>query len=76
MSELVDYATLLFATPSFYEGVGRVVDLGGTLTEFNRSGTVEEADRVALASDWAAVGADLRVACAAAQGAHEQDQSA
>lgn len=25
----------LFARPSFWEGLGRLIDFGGTLTEFN-----------------------------------------
>lgn len=46
----------LFARPSFIEGYGRVVDLGTTLNEYNRSRTEEEADREAILSDWFAVG--------------------
>jgi hypothetical protein len=57
MSELTK---LLFASPSFLEGVGRIVDFGGTLTEYNRSPSGAVADYVALACDWRAVGNDLK----------------
>lgn len=60
-----DYTSLLFARPSFLTGFARVLDIGDTLTEYNRSPSPEEADRNALRSDWRAVGDDLRVAIAA-----------
>jgi hypothetical protein len=50
---------LLFARPSFVEGMGRVVDFGDTLTEFNRSLDAAQADHLALWSDWNAVADDL-----------------
>ena len=53
------YSDFLFADASFTEGMARVLDLGGTLTEFNRSLTSEQADAIALAMDWRAVGADM-----------------
>ncbi|MCC7475040.1 MAG: hypothetical protein IT425_06560 [Pirellulales bacterium] len=53
------YTNFLFARPSFLEGVGRLVDFGDTLTEFNRSLDDEQADRLALIADWNAVGEDL-----------------
>lgn len=56
MSEL---STFLFATPSFSEGMGRVLDVGDTLTEYNRSETPELADLRALQADWRAVGLDI-----------------
>ena len=52
----------LFARPSFIEGVGRIVDLSGSLNTYNRSRTPEEADARALYEDWKAVGHDLTVA--------------
>lgn len=52
----------LFARPSFIEGVARIVDLGGTLSIYNESGTPEDADLSALFSDWKAVGEDLKSA--------------
>jgi hypothetical protein len=50
---------LLFAPPSFTEGVARILDLGGTLTEFNSAPSGLWADRLAIRSDWRAVGHDL-----------------
>ena len=50
----------LFARPSFLEGMARVLDLGGTLNEYNRSGSAEEADLRALGSDWNRVGDAIR----------------
>jgi hypothetical protein len=54
-----DYTGLLFAQPSFAEGLARTLDIGGTFDAYNESQTSEEADRLAIASDWYAVGADL-----------------
>jgi hypothetical protein len=54
------YSDFLFARPSFIEGVARVMDLGATLQEYNGHGSSEEADSIALMSDWRAVGDDLR----------------
>jgi hypothetical protein len=53
------YTNLLFARSSFLEGAGRLVDVGDTLTEFNRSLDDAQADRLALWADWCAVGDDL-----------------
>ena len=55
---------LLYATPSFLEGVARVIDIGDTLTEYNGSENGVEGDVRALRSDWQAVGDDLRRAMA------------
>ncbi len=55
---------LLYATPSFLEGVARSIDIGDTLTEYNGSESGTEADTRALRSDWKAVGDDLRQAIA------------
>jgi hypothetical protein len=63
----MSHATLLFAYPSFWEGFGRVLDAGGVLTEFNTSLTPQQADRHAIRSDWAAVGADLWASLLAAR---------
>jgi hypothetical protein len=54
----------LFARPSFFEGMARIIDFGGTLTVFNTSRTPEEADARAMFEDWRAVGNDLRLAVA------------
>lgn len=50
----------LFAKPSFIEGMSRVLDLGGTLQEYNSSETEQKADSEELKNDWYAVGDDLR----------------
>ena len=41
----------LFAMPSFISGMGRAIDLGGTMTQYNFSETPEEADTRAIFSD-------------------------
>jgi len=51
----------LFALPSFFGGMGRAIDLGATMQEFNTEATDDEADYYSLLSDWQAVGDDLRV---------------
>lgn len=61
MSETVS-TFYLFAQPSFIEGMGRVLDLGSNLQNYNQSPTSEEADYNALLSDWLAVGDDIRSA--------------
>ena len=53
---MTDY---LFSYPSFLTGLARGLDLGDTLTEFNRSISGEEADIIAIESDWMAVGKDI-----------------
>ena len=50
----------LFARPSFFEGMSRVLDLGTTLQEYNTMETEQEADIEALKNDWRAVGDDLK----------------
>ena len=50
---------LLYATPSFLEGMARTLDLGGTFTDYNTSRCAAEADFLALRSDWRAVGEDF-----------------
>ncbi len=56
------HSDFLFARPSFIEGLARIVDFGGTLNEYNRSKTAEEADKRALKSDFEVIGRDLREA--------------
>lgn len=48
-----------FALPSFFEGIGRAIDLMGTLNVYINYPTPEEADRDALRRDIAAVGRDI-----------------
>ncbi len=52
----------LFAHPSFVSGAARVLDLGGTFDDYNRSRGEEDADVRALQGDWLAVGADMQMA--------------
>jgi hypothetical protein len=49
----------LWARNSFATGFGRALDLGGTLTEFNRSLTPEQADRLAFKADVLALNEDV-----------------
>lgn len=53
------HSTFLFVTPSFAEGVGRIVDFGNTLHSYNISSNPTEADTRAMTADWEAVGIDL-----------------
>ncbi len=56
------FSTFLFASPSFISGFSRVVDLGGTLNEYNSALSPEMADSWAITSDWQAVGMDMQKA--------------
>lgn len=58
-------STFLFARPSFYEGVGRVIDFGNTLSMYNISETGEEADYSAFLADWSVIGDDIQGAICA-----------
>jgi len=49
----------LYARPSFWGGIARLLDVGVMLNEYNYSTSPEEADFLALQSDWEMVGADL-----------------
>ena len=53
---MTDY---LFTHPSFWGGMAGTLDLGDTLTEFNRSMFEHEADLIAIKSNWMAVGKDI-----------------
>jgi hypothetical protein len=52
----------LFARPSVLEGIGRNMDFFGSLNAYNYAGNGEEADTIALASDWLAVYRDFHQA--------------
>ena len=52
----------LFAQPSFFEGMARLLDINGSLNSCNDSKTTEEADYRAILSDWEYVGFDLLLA--------------
>jgi len=49
-----------FTKPSFISGMASSIDLGATLNEYNYNALPSEiADRLAVMSDWAAVGSDM-----------------
>lgn len=54
------YTDLLYARPSFLEGMARVADISGTLQVYNESPTPELSDYRALRSDWQQVGEDMQ----------------
>ena len=54
-----DFTGLLYAKPSFNEGLARTLDVGATFDSYNDSPSEEEADFAAVVSDWYAIGADL-----------------
>lgn len=55
-------SSFLFALPTWQEGVGRLVDFGDALTDYNDTRSPEDADARATAQDWLAVGDELRLA--------------
>lgn len=55
-----NHTDLLFARPSLLEGAARTLDMGSAFTQYNALPSPEQADFVALRSDWEAVGADLQ----------------
>ncbi|MDR3280131.1 MAG: hypothetical protein LBT23_06440 [Synergistaceae bacterium] len=57
----------LFATPSFLGDMGRVIDLGNTLTIYNYTDSPAEADKRALCNDWSVVGSEIRNAAKQAE---------
>ncbi len=50
----------LVPTSSFLTGFGSVLNLSGNYFQYNYADTPEEADEIAIASDWLMVGQDLR----------------
>jgi hypothetical protein len=53
---------MLFASLGFFEGMGRVMDMRGTMMVANESASTKEADSRAIMSDWQAVGQDIEAA--------------
>ncbi|MBI3794621.1 MAG: hypothetical protein HY280_07810 [Nitrospinae bacterium] len=51
----------LFATPGFFMGMVRALDLGSTFNAYNASKTPSEADALAFYNDFKAIGDDLRL---------------
>ncbi len=49
----------LFSMPSFLKGMGRTLDLFGTMDEYNTSTSPEEADSRALMQDGLAIKRDM-----------------
>jgi hypothetical protein len=54
------FSELLYARPSFFSGMARILDLGTTFDTYNTSENTNMADYNALKSDWIAVGIDLK----------------
>ena len=55
----------LYARPSLVEGLARILDFGNTFSGYNDSDTGLETDSIALWTDWAVVGQDIRDAIGA-----------
>jgi hypothetical protein len=68
------YTDLLYAQPSWIEGVARILDLGDTLSEYNMAPDPTETDAQAMRADWHAVGEDLRTAALAAMASAPQER--
>ena len=49
----------LFSIPSSIEGVGSIADMAGCDFYYNSNHSAEEADFLALLSDWKSIGMDL-----------------
>jgi len=49
----------LFARPSFFGGTAGILDFGNSLFEYNYSESGEQADYIAIQSDWVTVGDDM-----------------
>jgi hypothetical protein len=52
----------LFSNPTLFSEIGRVLDLGSTMNEYNSSPSAAVADYLALQSDWYTIGSDLNAA--------------
>ena len=53
------YGSFLFARPSFFEGIARIMDFGGSLNQYNSFPNGGEADFAAISYDWAMIGQDF-----------------
>jgi hypothetical protein len=56
-----NFSTYLFASPSLIGGIAQLLDFGGSLQQYNCL-MGEQADYLALSSDWIVVGDDLQSA--------------
>lgn len=54
----------LFLGPNFLTGMARVLDLAGTLNEYNCASIPDKADFYAIHSDWKVVGSEILKAMA------------
>ena len=52
----------LFPTPTFWAGIGSLIDVYGALSIYNSSPSAAKADYDALRSDWLAVGDSIAAA--------------
>ena len=59
MDTSMSHAFKLFALPTFWNGMARAIDMGGTLNIYNESANAAAADGKALSSDWYQVGNDI-----------------
>lgn len=64
----------LFPRSGFLTGIARLLDWSGSLNRVNASRSPAEADRCALASDWAVVGQDMRGAMVRVWGDLDEEQ--
>lgn len=62
----------LYASPSFLEGIARIMDFANALNEYNSSLTPQEADAAAIRMDWEMVGQDFRSAVAEFETEHQE----
>lgn len=65
MRDIVRRASNLFIQPSFATGSARVMDLFGSLSQYNTARTASEADTHATERDWQIVGQDMKDAISA-----------
>lgn len=57
-----EYSSLLYAELGAVRSMGSAIDMGATMTTYNLSPTEQDADSVAIATDWHVVGNELRKA--------------
>jgi hypothetical protein len=50
----------LYVRPTFLNGIGSVLNIGGEYYSYNFSPSPSEADARALANDWKMIGSDFR----------------
>jgi len=71
-----DYTSLLFGKQTILTGMASVLDLSGSMMQFNQSPSGEQADLSAMARDFRAVGSDMKMAIQCEmQGNHGDDKA-